>query len=46
MTPVVTAKFEYLYVDFGKLSFTNNGAISDEFSFSQHILRSGLNFKF
>jgi outer membrane immunogenic protein len=46
MTPVVTAKFEYLYVDFGKLSFINNGAISDEFSFSQHILRSGLNFKF
>ena len=46
MTPVVTAKFEYLYVDFGKLSFTNNGAISDEFSFNQHILRSGLNFKF
>ena len=46
MTPVVTAKFEYLYVDFGKISFANNGAISDDFSFSQHILRSGLNFKF
>ena len=46
MTPVVSAKFEYLYVDFGKLSFTNNGAISDELSFSEHILRSGLNFKF
>ena len=46
MTPVVSAKFEYLYVDFGKLGFTNNGAISDELSFSEHILRSGLNFKF
>ncbi len=46
MTPVVTAKFEYLYVDFGKLSFANNGAINDEFSISQQILRSGLNFKF
>ena len=46
MTPVVSAKFEYLYVDFGKFGFTNNGAISDELSFSEHILRSGLNFKF
>ena len=46
MTPVVSAKFEYLYVDFGKLGFTNSGAISDELSFSEHILRSGLNFKF
>jgi outer membrane immunogenic protein len=46
LAPMVTAKFEYLYVDFGNLSFTNNGAIGDEFSFNEHIFRTGMNFKF
>ena len=40
----VSAKFEYLYVDFGSFGFTN-GAVSNEISFSEHILRTGLNFK-
>jgi outer membrane immunogenic protein len=46
LAPMVTAKFEYLYVAFGNLSFTNNGAISDEIAFNEHIFRSGMNFKF
>jgi opacity protein-like surface antigen len=41
----VTAKFEYLYVDFGRFGFTN-GAVSNEISFSEHILRTGMNLKF
>jgi lipid A 3-O-deacylase len=45
LAPRVTAKFEYLYVDFGRFSFTN-GAVSNEISFSEHILRTGINLKF
>jgi len=46
LAPMVSAKFEYLYVDFGKSSFNNNGAISDEITFNEHIFRTGMNFKF
>jgi outer membrane immunogenic protein len=41
----VTGKIEYLYVDFGRFGF-NNGAVSNEISFSEHILRTGMNLKF
>jgi opacity protein-like surface antigen len=41
----VTVKFEYLYVNLGKLSF-NNGAVTNEFTFSEQFLRAGMNFKF
>lgn len=46
LAPMISAKFEYLYVDFGKTSFNNNGAISDEITFNEHIFRTGMNFKF
>jgi len=45
LAPTVTVKFEYLYVDFGTVSF-NNGVFSNAFSFNEHILRAGMNFKF
>ncbi len=41
---MVTAKFEYLYVDFGSFGF-NNGVVVNEISFNEHILRAGMNFK-
>ena len=44
VAPAVTVKFEYLYVDFGTVSF-NNGVFSNAFSFNEHILRVGMNFK-
>jgi opacity protein-like surface antigen len=44
LAPMVTAKFEYLYIDFGNISF-NNGAFSDEITFSEQIFRTGMNFK-
>ncbi len=40
----ISAKVEYLYVDFGSFGFTN-GAGLNEISFSEHILRTGVNFK-
>ena len=45
VSPAVTVKFEYLYVDFGTVSF-NNGVFSNEVGFNEHILRAGMNFKF
>jgi opacity protein-like surface antigen len=45
LAPMVTGKVEYLYVDFGNIRF-NNAAINDEVVFRQHILRTGMNFKF
>ena len=45
LAPMVSGKVEYLYVDFGNIRF-NNAAINDEVAFSQHILRTGMNFKF
>ena len=45
LAPAVTVKFEYLYVDFGTVSF-NNGVFSNEVGFNEHILRAGMNFKF
>ena len=45
VAPTVTVKFEYLYVDFGTVSF-NNGVFSNEVGFNEHILRTGMNFKF
>ena len=40
----MSAKFEYLYVDFGNTSFSNGG-LGDEIAFKEHILRTGMNFK-
>jgi opacity protein-like surface antigen len=45
MAPNVTVKFEYLYVDFGKLNFSNVVAAAESFTFSQQIIRTGMNFK-
>ncbi len=38
-----TVKGEYLYVDLGKIS---TAAAAADISFSSHIVRAGLNFKF
>jgi opacity protein-like surface antigen len=45
MAPNVTIKVEYLYVDFGKLNFSNVVAAAESFTFSQQIVRAGMNFK-
>jgi outer membrane immunogenic protein len=46
MAPTFTVKFEYLYVNFGKLSFSNDAVPSEQFTFTEQILRTGMNFKF
>ena len=46
MAPTFTVKFEYLYVDFGKLSFSNDAVPGEQFTFTEQILRTGMNFKF
>lgn len=45
LASMVTGKIEYLYVDFGSMRFSN-AAVSDEVAFREHILRTGMNFKF
>lgn len=45
VAPTVTVKLEYLYVDFGTVTF-NNGVFSNEVAFHEQILRGGMNFKF
>jgi outer membrane immunogenic protein len=48
ITNNVTARVEYLYVDFGKSSTAINlgFAFTDTFNTTAHILRGGLNYKF
>jgi lipid A 3-O-deacylase len=46
MAPNVTVKIEYLHVDFGKLGFSNVAVAAESFTFSQQIIRTGMNFKF
>ena len=44
-----TAKAEYLYVDLGKFNCglaCGNGANPDNVSFSTHLVRGGVNFRF
>jgi outer membrane immunogenic protein len=42
-----TAKLEYLYVDLGKFNCVAcSGALSDNISFKENIVRAGVNYKF
>jgi outer membrane immunogenic protein len=41
---MIAVKFEYFYVNFGNIHFTS-GTIPTDFSFSEQILRTGMNFK-
>jgi outer membrane immunogenic protein len=41
-----TAKIEYLYVDLGKFDTGFTAPVVNEVSFSQNIVRVGLNYKF
>lgn len=41
-----TVKFEYLYVDFGRMSFNNVAVSGEQFTFTEQLLRTGMNFKF
>lgn len=45
MTERITAKLEYLFVDFGTFSI-NDAASSNTINFKQNIFRGGLNLKF
>ena len=45
LAPAVSAKFEYLYVDFGKIDFTNPVITNEQFTFTQQIIRAGMNIK-
>jgi opacity protein-like surface antigen len=40
-----STKLEYLYSNFGRLSFAN-GPISNSIHFSEHVLRAGISFGF
>ena len=42
----LTAKIEYLYVDLGKFNCTACGAVTDNVTFKESIIRAGLNYKF
>jgi opacity protein-like surface antigen len=43
--PSVSAKFEYLYVDFGQFGFSNAIVPQEQFTFTEQILRAGMNLK-
>jgi outer membrane immunogenic protein len=43
--PSVSAKFEYLYVDFGQFGFNNAVVPQEQFKFTEQIMRAGMNFK-
>ena len=45
LAPTVTAKLEYLFVDFGKIAFSNPAVGDEQLTFDQHIIRGGMNFK-
>lgn len=45
LAPTVTVKLEYLFVDFGKFTFSNPAVADEQFTFDQHIFRGGMNFK-
>jgi outer membrane immunogenic protein len=45
LAPTVTVKLEYLYVDFGKLTFSNAAVADEQFTFNEQIFRGGMNFK-
>jgi opacity protein-like surface antigen len=45
LAPTVTVKLEYLFVDFGKLTFSNPAVADEQFTFDQQIVRGGMNFK-
>lgn len=45
LAPNATIKLEYLYVDFGDLSFSNAAAANEELTFSEQIIRAGMNFE-
>lgn len=45
LAPNATAKLEYLYVDFGDLSFSNTAAVNEQLTFTEQVIRAGMNFK-
>jgi outer membrane immunogenic protein len=45
LAPTVTVKLEYLYVGFGKLTFSNPAVADEQFTFDEQIFRGGMNFK-
>jgi outer membrane immunogenic protein len=45
LAPTVTMKLEYLFVDFGKIAFSNPAVADEQFTFDQQIFRGGMNFK-
>jgi opacity protein-like surface antigen len=45
LAPHASARVEYLYANFGGLSFAN-GPIRNDISFSEHVLRAGMSFGF
>jgi outer membrane immunogenic protein len=45
LSPHASAKFEYLYANFGNLSFAN-GPVRNDISFSEQVLRAGISFGF
>ncbi len=45
LAPRASAKFEYLYAQFGGLSFAN-GPIRNDVNFSEQSLRAGISFRF
>jgi opacity protein-like surface antigen len=38
-------KLEYLFVDFGKIAFSNPAVADEQLTFDQQIFRGGMNFK-
>ena len=45
LAPHASARVEYLYANFGNLSFAN-GPIRNDIRFSEHVLRAGMSFGF
>jgi outer membrane immunogenic protein len=45
LAPHASARVEYLYANFGSLSFAN-GPISNHINFSEQMLRAGISFGF
>jgi len=45
-TPNLTAKVEYLYVDLGNLSCNVNCAAGTSVTFTENVVRAGINYKF
>jgi lipid A 3-O-deacylase len=43
LAPGISTRIEYLYADFGMLSYVN-GPITNDLTFHEHILRAGINF--